>query len=96
MLVLQQVKVLPRGARIIILDCDNKVASMQKGYDGNLLIHGDASDAERYYKIYATFRVAGLKAVVYKNNMDRLDLYYLIQVREGFDNESEGAACSNS
>lgn len=90
MIVLQQIKVLPKGARIIIFDGDDKVASMHIGYDGNLLIHGDASDAERYYKVYANFRVQGLRAAAYKNNMDRLDLYYLIQIRGGYEDESEG------
>lgn len=60
MLVLQQLKVLPAGARFIICDMGNcelvgKIAESDKS-----IIFDSPYDAEKYNKVYSTFKVAEL------------------------------------
>lgn len=88
MLVLQQIKVLPAGAQIIIKDQDKRVLDFSKSFIDGSLKFITANDANLYDKVYSTFKVYGLEAVAYKptvtfKNCDRkeTEIIYLIQIR---------------
>ena len=79
MLVLQQIKVLPAGARIEITDCGKSVMEILKANSDESLIFNSAKESELYYKVYSTFRCCELKAFTF---VGISDVKYYIEVRE--------------
>ena len=77
MLVIQQINVLPKGARIDIYDGDRLEISIVKAESDGSLIFGKPQDALKYEKIFSVFRVAELKAISYFDGV----MKYCIQVR---------------
>lgn len=101
MLVLQQVDVLHKGANIAIYDGNKLEVAFEKSVVDGSLIFDSANDADRYNKAFSTFRVYEVKGVMlpltFSDNPENFTVPgYIIQIREGFDNEGEGATCSNS
>lgn len=88
MLVLQQVKVLPKGAEIIIYDGFDIVSHFEKSEVDDSLKFNNVKDAERYDKVFSTFKVYGLKGYIFNpsitfSNVD-CKILYIIQIREEF------------
>ncbi len=77
MLVLQQIKVLPAGAHFIITDEGKKQTEGFKSESDGSIIFLSAYEADKYYKVYSSFRVAELGVIV--NNEQTID--YKIEVR---------------
>lgn len=89
MLVLQQIKVLPKGAKIYIYDGNETVSSFKKSIEDGSLLFDSIETSERYYKIYSTFKVYELSVQLHTYKVLNLDLYsaeqkeivYCIQIR---------------
>ena len=86
MLVLQQIKVLPKGAQIIIKDQDKRVLDFSKSFTDGSLKFNTANDANLYDKVYSTFKVYGIEAVAFVPSIslthcDKTEIIYLIQIR---------------
>lgn len=89
MLVLQQIKVLPKGAEIYIFDEDKIVISCKKSVEDGSLLFDSVETSERYYKIYSTFKVYELGIQVHTYKVMNIDLpiteerkiIYCIQIR---------------
>lgn len=89
MLVLQQIKVLPKGAKIYIYDGNEIVSTCKKSLEDGSLLFASAVTSERYYKIYSTFKVYELSTQLHTYKMLSLDLdaaeqqeiIYCIQIR---------------
>lgn len=81
MLVLQQIKVLPAGAHFIITDEGYIQTEGYKSESDDSIIFLTAYEADKYYKVYSTFRVSELKAKlgVKLNNEQTID--YIIEIR---------------
>ncbi len=81
MLLLQQIKVLPNGAHFIITDEGKIQAEGFKSESDGSIIFLSAYEADKYYKVYNTFKVVELKAElgVKLNNEQTID--YKIEVR---------------
>ena len=78
MLVLQQIKVLPAGARIVITD-DRKIEiKCKKSEFDDSLIFYNADESDKYYKVYSVFRCAKLTAYYIESIQD---ICYEIEVR---------------
>lgn len=60
MLVLQQIDVLPAGARFWIKDEDKIEVAGEKSKMDNSIIFETAKEADLYNKVYSTFRVTGI------------------------------------
>ena len=78
MLVLQQIKVLPNGARIVITDENKIVMEIKKATSDDSLIFDNVKDSELYYKVYSTFKCAELGAFSF---IGISDVTYYIEVR---------------
>ena len=78
MLVLQIVKVLPSGARIVITDEYKTEIEMMKANSDGSLIFNRVQDSEKYYNIYSTFKCAKLEAYTFE---DTDQVKYFIEVR---------------
>lgn len=83
MLVLQQIAVLPAGSRIDIYDGEMLEISAVKSLEDGSLIFGTPYTAEKYQKVYSTFRVSELEAEIHYNDRKSSDIFikYKIQVR---------------
>lgn len=81
MLVLQQIDVLPAGSDFIIED-ENKVEL--EGFissDDHSIGFLTAYEADKYHKIYSTFRVIELKAIPGETVNNKQEIIYVIKVR---------------
>ena len=89
MLVLQQVKVLPKGAEIILYDGFDIVLQFKKSCADGTPLFDHISDAEKYDKVYSTFKVYCLNGYIFDPSITfrHLDtkVIYQIQMREGFE-----------
>ena len=81
MIVLQQIKVLPNGAHFIITDEGKIQTEGFKSESDGSIIFLSAYEADKYYKVYSTFKVVELKAEpgVIANSEQTID--YKIEVR---------------
>ena len=79
MLVLQQIKVLPAGAKFKIID-EHRTEVMGKVAEDYSLIFDNADIANRYYKIYSNFRVVNLDIENGRGEWDD-DYYFVLTVR---------------
>lgn len=78
MLVLQAVKVLPAGARIVITDESVKQLSFKKAMHDDSLIFNTTYEYDRYYNMYSIFKCAKLTAYYIESIHD---ICYEIEVR---------------
>ena len=78
MLVLQQIKVLPTGAHIVITDNGKKQLSITKAIHDDSLIFNTTYEYDRYYKMYSIFKCAKLTAYYIESIHD---ICYEIEVR---------------
>lgn len=78
MIVLQQIKVLPAGARIVITDDRRLEIKCKKSECDDSLIFYNAQESDKYYKIYSVFRCAKLTAYYIESIQD---ICYEIEVR---------------
>lgn len=79
MLVLQQIAVLPAGAKIVITDEYKTEIELMKANSDGSLIFNTVSESEKYYRIYSVFRCCHLKAYTFEGTSD---VKYYIEVRE--------------
>ena len=89
MIVLQQVKVLPNGSEIILYDGVDIVSHFEKSEVDDSLKFNNVKDAERYDKVFSTFKVHRLRATIFNpsitfSNVDQ-QIIYLIQIRSGYE-----------
>lgn len=95
MLVLQQIDVLPNGCNIEIKDGNKlELLCFKSIIDGSLSFE-TAKEADRYYKCLSTYHVFKTDFNIHDYGQE-YNKWFSIQIREGFDNESERAACSSS
>jgi hypothetical protein len=83
MLVLQQTKVLPVGAKFKIID-ENRVEVIGKIASDHSIIFDTTSTADRYYKIYSNFRVLELNVDLSEHKDvwgEAIDVSFIIKVR---------------
>lgn len=87
MLVLQQIKVLPKSAKIHIMDGSKVVQKIKKSnVDGSLLFDSTQSSME-YYNIYSRFKVYKLDVEIINHRitmnclLEELETIYIIQIR---------------
>lgn len=78
MLVLQQIKVLPAGARIVITDNKKIEIKCKKSEFDDSLIIDNPYESDKYYKIYSVFKCAKLTAYYIESIQD---ICYEIEVR---------------
>ena len=85
MLVLQQIKVLPKGAEIIIYDGFDIVLDFKKSNVDGTPLFDDIRDADKYDKVYSTFKVHCLNGYIYNPSPQKERVIYQIQIREGYE-----------
>lgn len=91
MIVLQQIKVLPRGAKIHIMDGSEIVQMIKKSTVDDTLLFDSVESSMRYYKVYSIFRVHKLDVELINHRItmnccpEEMEVIYLIQIREGCD-----------
>lgn len=73
MIVLQQIKVLPKGCHIVITDEGRHEIECMKSVFDNTLIFEDAKIADLYYKVYQNFRVAWI-------DVEKRDDFYIFYI----------------
>lgn len=78
MIVLQQIKVLPAGARIVITDNRRLEIKCKKSECDDSLIFYNTQESDKYYKIYSVFKCAKLTAYYIESIQD---ICYEIEVR---------------
>lgn len=101
MLVLQQVDVLHKGANIAIYDGNKLEVAFEKSVVDGSLIFDSANDADRYNKVFSTYRVYEVKGVMlpltFSDNPENFTVPgYKIQIREGYEDENQGAASGST
>lgn len=73
MIVLQQIKVLPKGCHVIITDEDrHKIECMKSVFDDSLIFN-DVKTSELYYKVYQTFHVTYI-------DVEKRDDFYIFYI----------------
>ena len=73
MIVLQQIKVLPKGCHIVITDEGRHEIKCMKSVFDNTLIFEDAKIADLYYKVYQNFHVAWI-------DVEKRDDFYIFYI----------------